>query len=58
MPKTYNCIKCNVVSNEATSDSYFMKRYGKVCLWCATISIDTTRYMGWTQMADAEMGDL
>ena len=58
MSKTYNCLKCGEISSEATEDSHFMKRFGKVCLWCADLTIDTTRYMGMTQMADAEMGDL
>ena len=58
MSKTYKCEKCSQPSSEAYLDAYFQKRYGMVCLWCADITIDTTRYMGWTQMADAELGDL
>ena len=58
MSKTYQCEKCSQQASYADLDPYFRKRYGNVCLWCADISIDTTRYMGWTQMADAEMGDL
>jgi hypothetical protein len=56
--KQYNCLKCNTLSTEANQDPWFAKTYGKVCLWCADISIETTRYAGWTRMADAEMGDL
>ncbi len=56
--KTYKCLACQALSSEAFNDPYFRKRFGKVCLWCADLTIDTTRYFGWTQMADAEMGDL
>jgi len=58
MSKTYNCLKCGTASREAYQDPYFKKRWGMVCLWCADLTIDTTRYLGMTQMADAEMGDL
>ena len=56
--KTYKCLKCNADSSEAFVDPYFKKRFGKVCLWCADLTIDTTRYFGMSRMADAEMGDL
>jgi len=56
--KTYNCLKCQTASSEAYDNQWFANKYGKVCLWCADISIDTTRYAGITRMADAEMGDL
>ena len=55
---TYSCEKCGNASSEAFEDKYFAQRFGKVCLWCADIVIDTSRYLGMTQMADAEMGDL
>jgi len=55
--KQYNCTKCNELSSEANHPQ-FAQRYGKVCLWCADTSIDTTRHAGMTRMADAEMGDL
>jgi hypothetical protein len=56
--KTYNCLKCQTASSEAYDNQWFANKYGKVCLWCADISIDTTRYAGMTRMADAEIGDL
>ncbi len=56
--KTYKCLACKALSSEAFDDPNFRKRFGKVCLWCADLTIDTSRYLGMSRMADAEMGDL